>query len=127
MRLLIALLLGLCLSQPLLAAALPDADQIKQDLAQAKSEKNGAAQPELVQSLEATLNFLDERDASLQQAQQYQQVIDDFPRLARDLRQQIASLADSTKTIRSNMSSAELDQEILQVSSQLLEESRQAQ
>ncbi|WP_264273288.1 miniconductance mechanosensitive channel MscM [Duffyella gerundensis] len=127
MRLLITLLLGLCLSQPLLAAALPDADQIKQDLAQAKSEKNGTAQPELVQSLEATLNFLDERDASLQQAQQYQQVIDDFPRLARDLRQQIASLADSTKTVRSNMSSAELDQEILQVSSQLLEESRQAQ
>ncbi len=82
-----------------------------------------------MQSLEAALNYLSERDASLERAKQYQQVIDDFPRLARELRQQITSLDDGSKSVRStsSMSSAQLDQEILQVSSQLLEEGRQAQ
>ncbi|BAN97730.1 mechanosensitive ion channel protein MscS [Plautia stali symbiont] len=80
-----------------------------------------------MQALEAAINFLSERDDSLERAKQYQQMIDDFPRLARELRQQIATLTDSSKPVRSNMSNAELDQEILQVSSQLLEESRQAQ
>ncbi|QKJ88833.1 miniconductance mechanosensitive channel MscM [Paramixta manurensis] len=127
MRLLLSLLLSGCLCLPVMAASAPDAAQVRQELEQAKSTKSTPAQAELVQTLESALNFLDERQESLERTRQYQQVIDDFPKLARDLRQQIASLTDSTKPVRSNMSSAELEQEILQVSSQLLEEGRQAQ
>jgi len=123
------LLLSLWLSTSALAATVPDASQLKQALDEAKAAKSSPAQAEQVQSLEAALNYLSERDASLERAKQYQQVIDDFPRLARELRQQITSLDDGSKGVRStsSMSSAQLDQEILQVSSQLLEEGRQAQ
>lgn len=106
---------------------MPDTSQIKQALDEAKAAKSTPAQAEQVQSLEAALNYLSERDESLERAKQYQQVIDDFPRLARELRQQITSIDDNSKSVRSSMSSAQLDQEILQVSSQLLEEGRQAQ
>jgi len=126
-RLILSILLGCCLSLPVYAASVPDETQLKQELDQARSGKNVTAQAELVQSLEASLNSLSERKASQEMSQQYQQVIDDFPRLARELRQQIASLTDSTKAVRNTMTSADLDQEILQVSSQLLEEGRQAQ
>jgi len=121
------LLLSLWFSSTAFAATVPVASDLKQELDAAKSAKSSPSQTEQIQTLETALNFLAERDDSLERTKQYQQVIDDFPRLARELRQQLASLTDSSKTVRSNMSSAELDQEILQVSSQLLEEGRQAQ
>ena len=127
MRSFLILVLSLWLSTPALAATVPDASQIKQALDEAKAAKSSPAQAEQVQSLEAALNYLSERDESLERAKQYQQVIDDFPRLARELRQQITSIDDNSKIVHSSMSSAQLDQEILQVSSQLLEEGRQAQ
>ncbi|MBJ9999851.1 miniconductance mechanosensitive channel MscM [Erwinia sp. S43] len=126
-RLILSLLLGWSLLQPLYAASAPDAAQIKQELEQAKSDKTTANQAEIVDALQSTLNWLDEQKSSLDKTQEYQQIIDDFPKLSRDLRQQIASLTDSNKQLRSNMSAADLDQEILQVSSQLLEEGRLSQ
>ncbi|MEG9511941.1 MAG: miniconductance mechanosensitive channel MscM [Pantoea piersonii] len=127
MRSFLILVLSLWLRTSALAATVPDTSQIKQALDEAKAAKSTPAQAEQVQSLEAALNYLSERDESLERAKQYQQVIDDFPRLARELRQQITSIDDNSKSVRSSMSSAQLDQEILQVSSQLLEEGRQAQ
>ncbi len=127
MRSLLILVLSLCLSTAALAATVPETSQLKQALDEAKAAKSSPAQADQVQSLEAAINYLSERDASLDRAKQYQQVIDDFHLLARELRQQITSLDDSSKSVRGTMSSAQLDQEILQVSSQQLEESRQAQ
>jgi len=126
-RLILTLLLGWSLLQPVYAASAPDASQIKQQLEEAKSEKTSASQAATVEALQSTLNWLDEYQKSVDLTQEYQQVIDDFPKLSRELRQQIVTLTDSNKPLRSNMSAADLDQEILQVSSQLLEESRQAQ
>ena len=127
LRLIFTLLLGWSLLQPVYAASAPDAAQIKQELDEAQSDKTAANQAERITTLQGTLNWLDERKESLARADEYQQVIDDFPKLSRELRQQIVSLTDSSRRLRSNMSAADLDQEILQVSSQLLEESRQAQ
>lgn len=126
-RLILTLLLGWSLLQPVYAASLPDTAQIKQELDEAKSDKTTANQAELVAVLQGTLNWLDEREESLQCSNDYLQVIDDFPKLSRELRQQIVNLTESSRTLRSNMSAADLDQEILEVSSQLLEESRHAQ
>ena len=122
MRLILSFILACVFTLPAFAASAPDAAQVRQELEQAKSAKASPAQAELVQTLESALGFINARNESLERAKQYQQVIDDFPKLARELRQQIASLNDSQRTLRSGMTSAELDQEILQVSSQLLEE-----
>ncbi|WP_168406016.1 miniconductance mechanosensitive channel MscM [Erwinia amylovora] len=126
-RLILTLLLGWNLLQPVYAASVPDAQQIKQELEEARSNKTSANQTAIVDALQSTLNWLEERQQSLDRAQDYQQVIDNFPKLSRELRQQIATQTDSRKPLRSSMSAADLEQEILLGSSQLLEESRQVQ
>ncbi|MGE9551254.1 miniconductance mechanosensitive channel MscM [Erwinia amylovora] len=127
LRLILTLLLGWSLLQPAWATSAPDGTQIKQSLEQVKSDKTTPNQAETVEALQSALNWLDDLQKSQANANDYQQVIDDFPKLSRDLRQQIVALADNPKTVRSTMTAPELDQEILQVSSQLLEEGRQAQ
>ena len=126
-RLIFILILGWSLFQPLYAANVPDGAQIRQQLEQIKSDKNAPNQAEIVDALQSTLNWLDDQNTSQERSNEYQKVIDDFPKLSRELRQQIATLTDNSKPLRKGMSATELDQEILQVSSQLLEESRQAQ
>jgi potassium efflux system protein len=103
----------------------PDAKQITQELEQAKAAN--PAQPETVESLQSALNALEERKGSLERAQQYQQVIDNFPKLSQTLRAQLNNLRDEPRDVPAGMTSDALNQEILQVSSQLLEKSRQAQ
>ncbi|ASV53757.1 hypothetical protein LJPFL01_0394 [Lelliottia jeotgali] len=114
-----------CLSTGAYAATAPDAKQISQELEQAKAAK--PAQPEAVEQLQAALNALEERKGSLERVQQYQQVIDNFPKLSQTLRSQLNNLRDEPRDVPSGMTSDALNQEILQVSSQLLEKSRQAQ
>ncbi|WP_414147633.1 miniconductance mechanosensitive channel MscM [Erwinia sp. BNK-24-b] len=126
LRLIVTLLLGWALLQPAWAATAPDVAQLKQALEEAKSSQE-PNQADMVDALQSALNWLDDRQKSLANASDYQQVIDDFPQLSRDLRQQLAALSDSSKAVRNTMTASELDQEILQVSSQLLEEGRQAQ
>ncbi|ROP60130.1 potassium efflux system protein [Enterobacter sp. BIGb0383] len=127
MRLILIFLMALSLSLGAHAAAIPDAKQITQELEQVKSAKNMPNQAEAVEALQSALNALEERKASLERAAQYQQVIDNFPKLSRTLRQQIASLRDEPRQVPTGMNSDTLNQEILQVSSQLLEQTRVAQ
>lgn len=127
MRLILIFLMGWSLSLGAHAAAIPDAKQITQALEQVKVAKNMPNQAEAVEALQAALNALDERKASLERVAQYQQVIDSFPKLSRTLRQQITSLRDEPREVPTRMSSDTLNQEILQVSSQLLEQTRLAQ
>jgi potassium efflux system protein len=124
-RLIITLLMAWCLSMGAYAASAPDANQISQELEQAKAAK--PAQPEAVEALQSALNALEERKGSLERAQQYQQVIDNFPKLSQTLRSQLTNLRDEPRQAPENLTSDALNQEILQVSSQLLEKSRQAQ
>ncbi len=127
MRSIVVLLLGFMLSFSLYAAAIPDATQLKQALDEAKNAKASAAQAEQVQSLQAALEFVDQRTASIEQARQYQSVIDNFPKLSKELRQQIAAVTDTPKIVSTSSGSSDLEQEILRASSQQLEEGRQAQ
>lgn len=127
MRSFLFLVLSLWLSTPLLAATLPEKAQLQQLSEEVKAAKNSPAQTEQLQFLDAAINAIDERDASLSLTRQYQQIIDNFPRLSRELRQQTAAVDESNKTPRVTLNSTQLDQEILQVSSQVLEERRQVQ
>lgn len=125
MRLIITFLMAWCLSLGAYAATAPDSKQIAQELEQAKSAK--PAQPETVETLQGALNALEERKGSLERATQYQHVIDNFPKLSQTLRSQLNNLREEPREVPEGMSADALSQEILQVSSQLLEKSRLAQ
>ena len=125
MRLIYTFLLAWSLSLGAYAATPSDVKQITQELEQAKAAK--PAQPDTVEALQSALNALEERNASLERARQYQQVIDNFPKLYQNLRSQLNNLSDEPRQVSTTLSSDALNQEILQVSSQLLEASRQAQ
>ncbi|PJR64403.1 miniconductance mechanosensitive channel MscM [Klebsiella sp. K-Nf6] len=125
MRLIYTFLLALSLSFGAYAATAPDAKQITQELEQAKAAK--PAQPETVEVLQSALNALEEQKSSLERARQYQDVIDNFPKLFQSLRSQLNNLSEEPRQVPSGLTADALNQEILQVSSQLLESSRQAQ
>ena len=127
MRLIIIFLMAWCLSLGAYAATAPDAKQISQELEQAKAAKATPDQTETVELLQGALNALEERKGSLERAAQYQDVIDNFPKLSRTLHSQLDNLRDEPKSVPANMSTDALNQEILQVSSQLLDKTRQAQ
>ncbi len=119
MRLIIAFLMAWCLSAGAYAATIPDAKQITQELEQAKAAAASPEQAETVEALQSALNALEERNGSLERTKQYQQVIDDFPKLSQTLRSQFNSLRDEPKAVPAGISTDALNQEILQVSSQL--------
>lgn len=125
MRLIITFLMAWCLSWGAYAATAPDSKQISQELEQAKAAK--PAQPEVVEALQSALNALEERKGSLERIKQYQDVIDNYPKLSAALRAQLNNMHDEPRSAPSGMSTDALNQEILQISSQLLDKSRQAQ
>jgi Small-conductance mechanosensitive channel len=124
-RLIITFLMAWCLSLGAYAASVPDAKLIAQELEQAKAAK--PAQPDTVEALQSALNALEERKGSLERATQYQQSIDNFSKLSQTLRTQLSRLSDEPRAVPTGFTTDALNQEILQVSSQLLEKSRQAQ
>ncbi|MCC3705574.1 miniconductance mechanosensitive channel MscM [Rouxiella badensis] len=125
MRLISTLLLSLLLALPLYANAALSEDQLQQELKQAQSSKDTANQAQIVELLQNAINWMGEARASLARSGQYQTVIDDFPRLTQSLRQELKTQSEKALPVDDSLSSAELDQQILQVSSQLLEEARQ--
>ncbi|MCC3741052.1 miniconductance mechanosensitive channel MscM [Rouxiella badensis] len=125
MRLISTLLLSLLLALPLYANAALSEDQLQQELKQAQSSKDTANQAQIVELLQNAINWMGEARASLARSGQYQTVIDDFPRLTQSLRQELKTQSEKALPVDESLSSAELDQQILQVSSQLLEEARQ--
>ncbi|MFA9208843.1 MAG: miniconductance mechanosensitive channel MscM, partial [Yersinia sp. (in: enterobacteria)] len=115
------------LSLPLHAATQPNEDQLRQELKQAETNKGMPNQTEIVQALQSALSWLADAKESDIRAQQYQKAIDDFPKLTRELRQELAQEGDKPLPVPSNMSTSELEQQVLQISSQLLELSRLSQ
>ncbi|AYD42672.1 miniconductance mechanosensitive channel MscM [Yersinia rochesterensis] len=123
----ILLSLVMLLSLPLHAATQPNEDQLRQELKQAEANKGMVNQAEIVQALQGALSWLADAKESDIRAQQYQKAIDDFPKLTRELRQQLAQEGDKPLPVPNNLSTSELEQQVLQVSSQLLELSRLSQ
>ncbi len=107
MRLIITFLMAWCLSLGAYAATAPDAKQLTQELEQAKAAK--PAQPETVEALQSALNALEERKGSLERAQQYQQVIDNFPKLSATLRAQLSNLRDEPRNVPTGLTTDALN------------------
>ncbi|WP_431224081.1 miniconductance mechanosensitive channel MscM [Serratia sp. L9] len=124
MRLIISLLLGLLLIQPVLAASIPNESQLRQELKQAEGNKNAPNQAETVEALQSALNWLAERNESKNNSEQYQRVIDDFPKMTQELRRQLTVEEAKILPNGDNLPASDLEQLILQTSSQLLEQAR---
>lgn len=126
-RFLTVILLGLGLSTAFTSYALPEPPQLRQALEQAQNSKTPTTQAETIQALKSALDYVNQRNQSQEQARQYQDVIDNYPQRAASLRQQIKTLNETSKRVNPSLTSADIEQEILKVSSQLLEEGRLAQ
>lgn len=124
MRLIIALLLSLLLIQPVLAATIPNESQLRQELKLAEDNKNAPNQAETVEALQSALNWLTERKESQNNSQQYQRVIDDFPKMTQELRRQLTIEESKILPNGESLPASDLEQLILQTSSQLLEQAR---
>ncbi|HFV9292134.1 TPA: miniconductance mechanosensitive channel MscM [Serratia fonticola] len=124
MRLIIALLLSLLLIQPVLAAAIPNESQLRQELKLAEGNKNAPNQAETVEALQSAINWLTERKESQNNSQQYQRVIDDFPKMTQELRRQLTLEEAKILPNGESLPASDLEQLILQTSSQLLEQAR---
>nr|WP_262926308.1 miniconductance mechanosensitive channel MscM [Serratia fonticola] len=120
----IALLLSLLLIQPVLAAAIPNESQLRQELKLAEGNKNAPNQAETVEALQSAINWLTERKESQDNSQQYQRVIDDFPKMTQELRRQLTLEDAKILPNGENLPASDLEQLILQTSSQLLEQAR---
>lgn len=122
-RLITTLLLGWLLVAPAFAVAadLPDDAPIKKELQQAQDNKNGANQAEIVDALQSALNFIAEGKNSAANIKEYQKAIDDFPALTKALRVDQDKEPDAVPELSPKLSTDELNQQILQTSSQLME------
>lgn len=125
MRLIITLLFGYLLFQPVLAITVPTEAQLWQELKRARENKNTLNKEEIIEALEHALNWLSERNESISRSEQYQLVMDNFPQIMLELRRQLAM---ETSIILPNsdnyIQAGALEQQILQTSNLLLEQMR---
>ncbi|MGP1954205.1 MAG: miniconductance mechanosensitive channel MscM, partial [Arsenophonus sp. NC-QC1-MAG3] len=103
-----------------------DEAQIKKEIKQLEVNKN-LKNAEIIQALQVAINWLSEAKESEKKTRAYQKAIDDFPKIIKELQQQFIIESNKMVTIPTNITILELEQRIVQASSQLLEQSRQIQ
>lgn len=125
MRLMITLLLGYVLVQPVRAVMVPTEAQLQQELTrQVEGNKNTPKQLEAIDTLHSALRLLSERKESIARSEQYQQVINDFPQMMLRLRHQLTQENSKSPPSSENLPVSVLEQQIVQTSSLLLEQAR---
>ena len=87
-------------------------------------QQNAPNQAETTEALQSALNWLTERKESQTRSEQYQKVIDDFPKMTQELRRQLVLESNKILPNGDDLPAAELEQQILQTSSLLLEQAR---
>ncbi|MBD2803755.1 miniconductance mechanosensitive channel MscM [Xenorhabdus szentirmaii] len=124
MRLIISLLLSLLIVVPALAA-IPQLNetQLKQELKQMGGSKE-PQDAEIAQTLQGALNWINDTKSANERTQSYQKAIDDFPAIIKELRQKILAESDTVPPIPANQPTSNLEQQIIQISSQLLDQGR---
>ncbi|MDT9587269.1 MAG: miniconductance mechanosensitive channel MscM [Candidatus Arsenophonus melophagi] len=103
-----------------------DEMEIKKEIKQLEANKN-TNNVEIIQALQVALKWLLEAQESEKRTLAYQAAIDDFPKIIKELQQQFLLENKKTITIPTNITILELEQRIVQASSQLLEQSRKIQ
>ncbi|MCR3755993.1 MAG: miniconductance mechanosensitive channel MscM [Sodalis sp. Psp] len=109
------------------AINLPDENQIKKELQQAQDNNTSSSQTAIIEAFQSALNSIAESKASRAKIKEYQKAIDDFPILARLLRDEKDREPDVPADINPKLSSSELNQQFLQANSQLIDLAGQLQ
>lgn len=124
MRLIISLLFTLFLTFSLSTSAISaDIEKLRQDIKQLEGSTN-PQDIEIVQALQGTINWINDGEKALANADNYQKAIDDYPQMTQELRTKLLEESNSLPTIPEKISVADLEQKIIQVSSQLMEQAR---
>lgn len=127
MRLIVGILFSLFfITIPAFAAINLDEIQIKKEIKKLEANKN-SKNAEIIQALQVALNWLSEAQESERKTRAYQEAIDGFPKIIKELQQQFLIESNKTVTIPTNITILELEQRIVQASSQLLKQGRQIQ
>ncbi|MBD2811316.1 miniconductance mechanosensitive channel MscM [Xenorhabdus sp. Vera] len=127
MHLIISLFLSLLIANPAFAAITQlDDTQLKKELKQVEGNNN-SHDSEIAQSLQGAINWVNDTKSANERTQEYQQSIDNFPSIIKELRQKIIAESDTVPPIPANQSISNLEQQIIQTSSELLEHGRQLQ
>ncbi|WP_244590609.1 miniconductance mechanosensitive channel MscM [Xenorhabdus mauleonii] len=100
--------------------------QLKQESKQADDGKQ-SQYSEVAQLLQGAANLANDAKLSNERTQKYQQSIDDFPSIIKDLRQKIIAESEAVSSIPANLPISKLEQQIKQTSSELQEKERQLQ
>ncbi|MGK2946132.1 MAG: miniconductance mechanosensitive channel MscM [Candidatus Malihini olakiniferum] len=127
MRQIVIFSVAILLSVTTLTAQTLNEAQVRQQLEQVEANKNTPDQADIVEQFRLALNTLQERKESLVRTEQYQHVIDDFPKLTEELRRLLVVEENKTPDVSNKLSVVELEQKAVQTSSQLLDQSRQLQ
>ncbi|BGI50857.1 MAG: miniconductance mechanosensitive channel MscM [Arsenophonus endosymbiont of Ceratovacuna japonica] len=100
--------------------------QIKKEIRQLEANKN-SKNTEIIQILQVALNWLSETKESKQKKYSYQETINNFPKIIKELKKQFFIESNKIIIIPENITIFELEQRIIKVSSQLLEQGKQIQ
>ena len=124
MRLIISLFFSLFLTLSLSTSAISaDVEKLRQDIKQLEGSTN-PQDIEAVQALQGTINWINDGEKAQVNADNYQKTIDDYPQITQELRTKLLAESHAVPTIPEKISIPDLEQKIIQVSSQLMEQAR---
>nr|BET44389.1 MAG: miniconductance mechanosensitive channel MscM [Candidatus Aschnera chinzeii] len=99
---------------------------IKQEIKKLEANKN-IKNNEIIQILQSSLNWITELQESEKKIHDYQEIINDFPQIIKELQTQLLLEEKKLIDIPNNISILEIEQCVIQTNSQLLEQSRKIQ
>ncbi len=124
MRLIISLLFSFFLTISFNTSVFAaDVDKLRQDIKQLEGSTN-PQDIETVQALQGTINWINDGKKAQVNADNYQKTIDEYPQITQELRAKLLEESHSVPTIPEKITIPELEQKIIQVSSQLMEQAR---
>ncbi len=124
MRLIISLLFSFFLTISFNTSVFAaDVDKLRQDIKQLEGSTN-PQDIETVQALQGTINWINDGEKAQVNADNYQKTIDEYPQITQELRAKLLEESHSVPTIPEKITIPELEQKIIQVSSQLMEQAR---
>ncbi|UDG81171.1 Miniconductance mechanosensitive channel MscM [Candidatus Hartigia pinicola] len=128
MHLIISVFFIVLLSCPVIAAPniIQHDTKIKQEFTQLDFSKH-SKHIEIMKTLQGAINWINEANQSDSKAKSYQDLIDKFPNTIKELRQILFIENIKPINISKNISLAELEQKIIELSYQLLEQGRKIQ
>ncbi|WP_260081363.1 miniconductance mechanosensitive channel MscM [Candidatus Palibaumannia cicadellinicola] len=123
--------LGWLVAAPVLTAKQPDDNLIQNDQQQELDDQSTVNHTAIIDALQLALNAVAESKASSANIKEYQKVIEDFPALIRQLRAKKGKALEQPQptkiTLDNNISTREINQQLLQVNRQFIDLTRQLQ